>query len=74
MVTRIVAHPMVVAVAMGLLGPDALASMPEAPRGVLPAHPDDAAADLVLQSSVLGEVTPDEIARVEREWFDLRGV
>jgi hypothetical protein len=61
------AHPLVVAVALGLLGPGALASEEDEDsraEACCPPSPDhDAFGD---------EPDTDEIARVEREWATIR--
>ena len=75
MSTRIAAHPLVVAVAMGLLAPSALESLPETPVASAPddlpqADVDDIASELA--SVDLPSIDPDEFARVEAEWLAVR--
>lgn len=66
---RIAAHPLVVAMAFGLLGPAALADDDtEAPAPLI----DD--AELGALPDVPSAIDPDDFARVEREWLAVRGI
>ncbi len=67
MTTRIAVHPMIVAAALGLLGPAAMAD--DLDDGEFLSIDDGTAApsgDVV--------VDPAEFARVEAEWFAVRGL
>jgi len=62
-VRKVAAHPLVVAVAFGLLGPEMLEP--------LPMSSDDADISSCEEDGLLPEITsvdPEEFARVEREW------
>jgi hypothetical protein len=80
-VQRMAAHPLVVAVALGLLGPDALSTLPNPQpqrrleeRGETEPERDLLAFGLGdLEEEPTGrEIDPDEFARVEREWYEAR--
>lgn len=66
MTTRIAVHPLVVAAALGLLGPAAMADDLDDGE-FLSVDDGSAATDDVV-------VDPAEFARVEAEWFAVRGL
>jgi hypothetical protein len=71
MATRIAAHPLVVAAAFGLLGPAAMADDLEDTEflivdGAESSSLADAPKDVVIDAA--------EFARVEAEWFAVRGL
>lgn len=67
MTTRIAVHPLVVAAAFGLLGPAAMADDLDDGEFLSVDEGDDAPARDVV-------VDPAEYARVEAEWFAVRGL
>lgn len=82
---KIAAHPLVVAAALGLLGPGALEGTtdPESERGAHDRAPEPAVADRVEPSapSLLGRIdetlftveapSAEDLARVELQWKNL---
>lgn len=67
-VTKFAAHPLVVAVALGLLTPDALSEAVEEPSRHESAHRVDLAGEPVE----VREIDAAEFARVEQEWVVAR--
>lgn len=75
------AHPLVVAVALGLLAPDALSTLPSPhpQRRLEESSSDSTERDLLefglgdLEEEPTGrDIDPEELARVEREWYEAR--
>jgi hypothetical protein len=76
------AHPLVVAVALGLLAPDALSTLPNpAPQRRLEESSSNDSPERDLLEFGLGDleeeptgrdIDPEELARVEREWYEAR--
>jgi hypothetical protein len=67
---RIAAHPLVVAMAFGLIGPAAIAAEDESEASTITAD-DDAFFSVVDEPSA---IDPDDFARVEREWLAVRNL
>ncbi len=72
-VQRMAAHPLVVAVALGLLGPDALTTLPDAPARE--GRTEESLEGFGLDDGLTEaprDIDPEDFARVEREWYEAR--
>lgn len=71
---RVAAHPLIVAMAFGLLGPAALADDEVDATAAPSTSLDEATTDASLAAAVPEAIDADDFARVEREWLAVRNL